>query len=69
MITRKDVYSKVVGLQENGHNIGAESHGNPRRIYITSKDQSRNFAGGLTPREAMLWIDGYIEGLWTHQIQ
>ncbi len=67
MVTRQSIYKRIEELKQNGHDISAESHGEPRKMYIYTADQSRLIIGGLTPHEADVWLDGFVEGLWTRK--
>jgi hypothetical protein len=68
MITRQKVYDKVAELVKNGHDLHAESHGDPRLMYIYTADQSRLLAGGMTPAQADLWLSGYIDGYYARKV-
>ncbi len=64
MITRQKVYDRIAVLVKNGHNFHAESHGEPRRMYIYTQDESKMLVGGLTPAQVWLWLDAYTTGYY-----
>ena len=67
MVTRQSIYARIENLRKGGRDISAESHGDPRRMYIYTADHSRLLIGGLTPGEANIWLDGYVDGLWANR--
>ena len=69
MATRQKVYARVDDLQKVGRDIRAESHGDPRRMYFYTADDTRMLIGGLTPAQADLWLDGYTSGLYAQKEQ
>lgn len=57
-------------LKDQGYNVRVyhELHGEPLRhwFYLTEFEgglKLRSFKGGMTTREAAVWLDGFIEGL------